>query len=156
LTAGIWWDIEPLNEFHLAASDVITFHNYQPADHLEKQIASLKLHGRPVICTEWMARTCGSLVSTHLPIFAREKVGCFNWGLVAGKTNTIYPWQDIFNVSNIMGNSVDQQAMRDLWFHDLFKADGSPYDSAEVELFQRYTAVNSLSSPGVPVPEYSI
>ena len=69
---------------------------------------------------------------------------------------TIYPWQDIFNVSNIMGNSVDQQAMRDLWFHDLFKADGSPYDPAEIELFQRYTAVNSLSSPGVPVPEYSI
>ena len=156
LTAGIWWDIEPLNEFQLAASDVITFHNYQPADHLEKQIASLKLHGRPVICTEWMARTCGSLVSTHLPIFAREKVGCFNWGLVAGKTNTIYPWQDVINVLNIMGDSVDQQAMRDLWFHDLFKADGSPYDSAEVELFQRYTAVNSLSSPGVPVPEYSI
>jgi hypothetical protein len=154
LTAG--WDIEPLNEFQLGASDIITFHNYQPADHLEKQIATLKLHGRPIICTEWMARICESLVSTHLPIFAHEKVGCINWGLVAGKTNTIYPWQDIFNVSNIMGESANQQATRDAWFHDLFNADGTPYDPNEVELFKRYTMENSLSAPKVPMPEYSI
>lgn len=157
LTAGVWWNIEPLNEFQLAASDVITFHNYQSADHLEKQIATLKVHERPVICTEWMARSCGSLVSSHLPIFARERVGCINWGLVAGKTNTIYPWQDIFNVSTIMGETVDREAMRDMWFHDLFNADGTPYDPNEVELFQRYTTANPQTShtSSVPMTQYS-
>ncbi|MEO7839780.1 MAG: cellulase family glycosylhydrolase [Anaerolineales bacterium] len=100
LSVGIWFDNKELNEFQLAVSDVITFHNYSPADHLERQIAELKTHVRPLVCTEWMARTCGSLGSTHLPIFSQEKVGCLNWGLVAGKTNTIYQWevlQDFLN-----------------------------------------------------------
>ena len=78
LSVGLWFDNEKLNEFKLAASDIITFHNYRPTDSLENQIAELKIHNRPLICTEWMARTCGSLVGTHLPIFARDKIGCVN------------------------------------------------------------------------------
>jgi hypothetical protein len=138
LTAGVWFDNKQLNEFQLASSDVVTFHNYQPAAGLEREIVSLKLYKRPIICTEWMARTCGSLVDTNLPIFAREKVGCINWGLVSGKTNTIYQWEvmpDLVNVTTRQTGSGETM----IWFHDLFGVDGTPYDQTEVDLFKKYT-----------------
>ena len=135
LTVGVWFDNQALNEFQLAASDVITFHHYWAPEKLEREIAKLKVHGRPVICTEWMARTCGSLVSTNLPVFVRESVGCINWGLVAGKTNTIYQWQEL----NPLNESMDLQAGPVVWFHDLLSADGTPYDRTEIEIFKKYT-----------------
>ena len=78
--------------FRFPPSDVITFHNYGPAQSLEDQIDQLRIHDRPLICTEYMARPADSRFETHLPIFKRERVGCLNWGLVAGKTNTIFAW----------------------------------------------------------------
>lgn len=139
LSVGLWWEFQKLNEFQLAASDVITFHNYRPADNLEQQIAMLKAYGRPVICTEWMARHCDSLVGTNLPIFARERVGCLNWGLVAGKTNTIYPWKEVLELSNRGAGSIELTAEPKLWFHDLLRPDGTPYDQNECDLFKTYT-----------------
>jgi hypothetical protein len=135
LTAGVWFENKPLNDFQLEASDVITFHNYRMPSELETTIAELKSHNRPLICTEWMARSCGSLVSTNLPIFARENVGCINWGLVSGKTNTIYPWQDLAIVAN-----------PEMWFHDLFHADGTPYDQSETDLFRQFTSARALAA----------
>lgn len=135
LSVGVWFKNKKLNDFQLAASDVITFHNYSPASQLEKQIAELKTHGRPLICTEWMARTRGSFVETNLPVFAREKVGCINWGLVAGKTNTIYPWKKPWDALNPVKWFQDKSAEPKLWFHDLFRADGTPYDETEIRLF---------------------
>jgi hypothetical protein len=149
LTVGIWFDNEPLNEFQLAASDVITFHHYWEPEKLEREITKLKGYGRPVICTEWMARTCGSLVGTHLPVFARENVGCFNWGLVAGKTNTIYQWKEL----NSVQEPIDLQVGPEVWFHDLFCADGTPYDRTEIEIFKKYTGVHRLASSSVTFPE---
>ena len=139
LSAGVWFDNKQLNNFQLAASDIITFHNYSEAENLERQIVELKKHGRPLICTEWMARTCGSLVDTNLPVFAQEKVGCLNWGLVAGKTNTIYQWQTIPGLLNPVTRFTDQSSEPEVWFHDLFFADGTPYDEEEIELFKQYT-----------------
>ena len=140
LSAGIWFDNKELNEFQLAESDIITFHNYRPAEHLENQIAELKIHERPIICTEWMARTCGSLVNTHLPVFAREKIGCINWGLVTGKTNTIYQWKELEALLEPAALPVDDPgAAPKVWFHDLFSSDGTPYDPMEIELFRTYT-----------------
>ena len=136
LTAGIWFDNSKLNEFQLAASDIITFHNYCPADNIERQIIELKTLGRPLICTEWMARTCGSLVGTHLPLFAREQVGCVNWGLVSGKTNTIYQWQILPDFVIAATSVTSQDSMTDVWFHDLLHVDGTPYDQTEIELFK--------------------
>lgn len=128
LTVGIWFDVKELNDFQLTASDVITFHNYWPADNLVRQIAELRRYGRPLLCTEWMARTRGSLVETNLPIFHQENVGCINWGLVAGKTNTIWPW------------GTEKGAPEpDPWFHDLFRQDGAPYREQEVALFRKLT-----------------
>ena len=84
LTAGIWSDNVALNEFQVAASDIISFHNYQNAEKLAAQISELRRHGRPLICTEWMCRGYSD-VATCLPVFHREHVGCRNWGLVSGK-----------------------------------------------------------------------
>jgi hypothetical protein len=126
LSVGIWFDLRELNEHLLALSDVITFHNYSPADKLVQQIAELRQHGRPLICSEWMARTLGSLVETNLPIFFQENVGCINWGLVAGKTNTIWQW-----------GTEEGAPEPDPWFHDLLRADGTPYREREVALFRK-------------------
>jgi hypothetical protein len=128
LTAGLWFDNKALSDFQLANSDVITFHNYNDAESLKKRIAELKKHGRPVICTEWLRRTGGSLVQTHLPLFKAEKVGCYNWGLVSGKTQTIYPW-----------GSKEGSPEPKVWFHDLFRTDGTPFDAAEIDLFRTLT-----------------
>ncbi len=140
LSVGVWFEDAALNEFQLAQSDVITFHNYESANHLERQIAALKELGRPLICTEWLRRCPGfapdgtqrhtenSLVQTCLPVFKQEHVGCINWGLVAGKTNTIYPW-----------GKPGGPAEPPVWFHDLFRQDGMPYDSAEIEVFKQLT-----------------
>lgn len=147
LTAGVWFDNKQLNDYQLASSDVVTFHNYQPADRLEREIATLKLYKRPVICTEWMARTCGSLVDANLPVFAREKVGCINWGLVSGKTNTIYQWQVMPDFVDATAQLVPGKTM--IWFHDLFGVDGTPYDQTEVDLFKKYTGRSTPLSSGI-------
>ncbi len=92
LTAGLWFDDVALNRHLIALSDVISFHNYNPVPDLERQIAHLHAEGRPLFCTEYLARNKGSCFESHLPVFARTHVGAFHWGLVAGQTQTIYPW----------------------------------------------------------------
>ena len=131
LSAGLWFDNQALNEFQLQASDVITFHNYTDLDSLIAQIAELRAHGRPLICTEYMARTQNSRFETHLPVFKREAVGCINWGLVSGKTQTIFPWK-----------TPGEGPEPELWFHDIFYADGRPYIPQEVEAIRQIVKGN--------------
>jgi endo-1,4-beta-mannosidase len=126
LTVGVWFGNKMLNDYQLAESDVITFHNYNDADNLRKEIKNLKKLGRPVICTEYMASKNNSLFTTCLPVFKEEHVGAYNWGLVSGKTQTIYPW-----------GSPKGAPEPKLWFHDIFRADGSPYDPAEAALIKK-------------------
>lgn len=63
-----------------------------------------------------------------LPIFKRYHAGCINWGLVSGKTQTIYHW-----------GSKQSTAPPVEWFHDLFYPDGRPYRQAEVDTFRKLT-----------------
>lgn len=129
LTVGTWYGNPVLDTFQFAASDIITFHNYGPADELAKQIADLRRFSRPLMCTEWLRRG-HSDVATCLPVFHAERVGCINWGLVSGKTQTIYPW-----------GSPQGGPEPALWFHDILRADGTPFDPAEVELFRKLTGL---------------
>jgi hypothetical protein len=128
LSVGVWFDNPVLSDYQLQASDIITFHNYNDAASLEGQIADLKKHGRPLLCSEYMARTRGSRFETHLPIFKREQVGCINWGLVSGKTQTIFQW-------GVPGGEKEPE----VWFHDIFRLDGTPYDEAEVRFIREIT-----------------
>jgi hypothetical protein len=75
----------------LELSDVISFHNYGPLPALKAQAALLQGQRRPLLCTEWMARKAGSRFETHLPYFKEQKIGCWNWGFVAGRTQTFFP-----------------------------------------------------------------
>lgn len=132
LTAASWnGELKTLNDFKRAHSDVITFHNYRDAKTLEEEIVSLIEYERPIICTEYMARTSESFFETHLPIFKKYNVGAINWGLVAGKTNTIFPW-----------GSKEGTPEPEVWFHDIFRKDGTPYDAREIELIRSITGGN--------------
>lgn len=129
LTVGVWFmDFPEINKYQLENSDVITFHNYSDTTSMKTAIDSLQKRGRPVICTEYMARTNNSKFETHLPILKRYHVGAINWGLVSGKSNTIFPW-----------GSKEGSPEPNPWFHDVFRKDGSPYDKNEVELIKKLT-----------------
>jgi hypothetical protein len=136
---GLWLRNTELNAFQLSESDVNTFHNYSSAEDLERQIVEPKQHRCPLICTEWLARTRGSLVRTDLPVFAREKVGSLNSGLVAGKTNTIYQWKSPRDILNPKSWFINKTANPKIWFHDLLRTDGTPYNQTEIELFKKFT-----------------
>ena len=112
----------------LIHSDIVTFHAYWGRDRVSQFIDYLEVLDRPILCTEWMARAVGSRIADQLQLFQDRKVGCFQWGLVKGRTQTWLPWPD--DLVRAHGGTVD----RSRWFHDLLKPDGSPYDPKETEI----------------------
>lgn len=139
LTAGVWtgdwWsnpdDLSPLNSFQLETSDVITFHAYSPLDRTRQMADALFRYGRPVICTEYMARTAGSTFEAILPYFHEKRIGAYNWGFVAGKSNTIHGWETW---------KTPDKGEPKVWFHDILRPDGKPYDRAEVDLIKKLSS----------------
>jgi Cellulase (glycosyl hydrolase family 5) len=138
LTSGVWkgdWSsdasLSEMARFQLHNSDVITFHSYDPPEVTKKKIGSLRRYDRPIVCTEYMARPLGSTFASILPLLKTERVGAYNWGFVNGKSQTIYPW-----------NSWDKPYTSEpaVWFHDIFRADGQPYDPKETELIRKLTS----------------
>jgi hypothetical protein len=128
ISAGLWdWSLEKLNTFQLTHSDVITYHDYEDPDKHERVVQILKANGRPVICTEYMARLRNSTFENTMPMLKKEKVGAINWGLVSGKTNTIYAWD-----TPMPGGDEPK-----VWFHDVFRKDGTPYKQDEVNLIKQ-------------------
>ena len=132
ISAGLWaWDFEKLNAFQVLNSDVITYHDYEDPQWHQRVIELLKANGKPLICTEYMARTRNSRFSNILPLLKKYNVGAINWGLVAGKTNTIYAWD----------TPLPDGTEPAEWFHDIFRKDGTPYRQDEVNLIRKLNAV---------------
>jgi hypothetical protein len=130
LSVGVWrLDFYELNRFQIENSDVITYHCYHNADRHLDWIHILKSHGRPLICTEYMARRFGSTFETILPMLKEQQVGAINWGFVAGKSNTIFAWDD----------PRPDGTEPELWFHDIFRTDGTPYSEAEINTIKQIT-----------------
>lgn len=129
LTVGVWYDNKALNEYQLANSDIISFHNYEGVPKMESQINDLLKYGRPVFCTEYMARTRSSRFETHLPLLKKYNVSAINWGFVAGKSNTIYQWD----------TPVPDGSEPKIWFHDVYRKDGSPFDAEEIKIIKSVT-----------------
>jgi len=130
LSAGVWSkELVDLNNFQLANSDVITYHNYSDREEHQQWIDSLRTYNRPLICTEYMARTRNSFFATIMPMLKKQNIGAYNWGLVSGKTNTIYAWD------TPMPDGREPQ----VWFHDIFRKDGTPYKQEEVDLIKSLT-----------------
>lgn len=138
LTSGVWHDnwsdpskMNPVTKIQLAESDIITFHNYEWPEDFEARVRELLPHHRPIICTEYMARGAGSTFDTILPLAKQMHVGAINWGLVAGKTQTYLPW-DSWQHPYVLSQPT-------VWFHEVFRNDGTPYRRHETELIQQLT-----------------
>jgi hypothetical protein len=132
ITSGVWlgdYLAHPtvLQRIQLEESDVISFHNYDGPADLRKRIEGLKKLGRPVLCTEFMARGNHSTFKDNLPVLKEFNIAAWSWGLVSGKSNTIYPWD------SWKKPYADEPKV---WFHDIFRADGTPFSTAEVQLIR--------------------
>jgi hypothetical protein len=114
----------------LEHSDIITFHNYENLASVKQRVAFLRKLNRPILCSEYMARPTGSTFQAILPYFKQEKIGAYNWGFVAGKSQTIYPWETW---------QKKYTAEPPVWFHDIFRPDGTPYDANEVKFLRKMT-----------------
>jgi hypothetical protein len=137
LTSGVWqgnWGDRArrsvISDIQLENSDVISFHSYDEPAGFETRIAELAPQGRPILCTEYLARHLGSTVEGILPIAKRHNVAAFNWGLVAGKTQTYLPWDS-------WDHPYTTTPKR--WFSDLLHSDGRPYRDSEVRTIRRHT-----------------
>ena len=138
LTAGVWkgnWSADDkltaMDKIMLEQSDVISFHNYDDADKFEQRIQWLQRFKRPILCTEYMARGNKSTFEGSLPVAKKYNVAALNWGFVQGKTQTHLPWD------SWQKPYVDREPA--IWFHEIFRPDGSPYRTEEVELIRRLT-----------------
>ena len=130
---GNWGDLarlSPMEQVQLDNSDVISFHNYGKLDDVKKCVEHLRRYGRPVICSEYMARPMGSTFDPVMGYFKEQKVGAINWGFVSGKSQTIYPWDSWKKAYT---------AEPPVWFHDIFRADGTPYRPEEVAYIKTVT-----------------
>lgn len=130
LTSGIWsLDLHELNEYQLNNSDVITYHCYLNKDRHADWINFMRLYNRPLICTEWMGRRFDSTFEKVMPMLKDEKIGAYCWGFVAGKTNTIFAWDD----------PRPDGKEPELWFHDIVRKDGTPYSENEIKTIKSLT-----------------
>jgi hypothetical protein len=125
LTSGVWqgdWSaddkLSEMASFQLQNSDIITFHSYESSQEMKRRIDSLRRLRRPIVCTEYMARPRGSTFAAY------------NWGFVNGKSQTIYPWDSWEKTYS---------AEPPVWFHDIFRKDGTPYDPKEATLIRQLT-----------------
>jgi hypothetical protein len=153
VTSGVWLgdyltDPTPVQRLQLEQSDIISFHNYDAPNELRKRIEGLQKLGRPVLCTEYMARGNHSTFTDNLPVLKEYHVAAWSWGLVNGKSNTIYPWDSwVKHYTN----------EPPVWFHDVFRADGTPFSTAEAQLIRslsgRGTMIRSSVEPGRNSPQ---
>lgn len=147
LTSGVWKGdyanaekFDATEQIQIENSDFITFHTYEAADEVAKRIKFLQKLNRPIMCTEYMARPRGSTFVAILPVGVRYNVGMINWGFVEGKSQTIYPWDSWEKPY------VEYEPW--IWFHDVFRTDGTPYLREETDLIKRITGKAKAQTAG--------
>ncbi|MFM7815605.1 MAG: 1,4-beta-xylanase, partial [Verrucomicrobiota bacterium] len=146
VTSGVWLSghkvdpkrLNPFEKIQLEESDIITFHAYDPLPGVKDWIANLRKLDRPILCTEYMARPNGSQFDPILGYMKEEKVGAYCWGFVAGKTNTTFAWDT--------WQRPEKNPEPKVWFHDIFRTDGTAFSAAEVAYIRKITGVKSDAS----------
>ena len=132
LTVGLWKDSEKWNDidslsaidrFAISNSDVISFHAYGDLEETRKKIEDLEKFNRPLLCTEYLARGEQNTFQIMLPLFKEKEIAAVNWGFVAGKTNTAFPWSSW---------QVEFDSLPKIWHHDIYLPDKTPYDEKEI------------------------
>lgn len=139
LSSGVWqhddWSpgkLTAIEKIQIEQSDVISFHDYNWPEVFERRVQQLQLYGRPLLCTEYMARGNGSTFDGSLPIGKRRNVAMINWGFVDGRSQTRLPWDSWQKPYTLQEPTI--------WFHEVLHGDGTPYRTAEAELIKRLTA----------------
>ena len=138
LTSGIWsryTELNPSEQLCLELSDVISYHNYSNyADHVE-EICYLKKFNRPLMNTEWLNRITYNTVRECFPLFYLEKISCWNWGFVAGLSQTYEPYESLWQLEE-RGEAYLLDFTK--WQHDLLRPSLRPYDPGEIKLIRRF------------------
>jgi len=129
ITTGAWVDLNsPLSSRMMELSDVVSFHGYDGVAGIEEKLRICATPGRPVLCTEWLCRQAGNDFTSLLQLFRDRKIGCWNWGLVAGRTQTYFHW----------GSPIGAPEPKP-WQHDILHGDGRPYNEQEVNFIKMTT-----------------
>ncbi len=140
LTSGLWngddWapgapSLNAIQRAQLELSDVLSFHHYGWPEGWQHRARQLQSYGRPVLCTEFLSRGTGSTFDALLPLAHPQRVGMWCWGLVEGRIQTTLPWDSWAHPYT------DRQPP--VWYHDVLRADGTPYRPAEADLMRRLT-----------------
>jgi hypothetical protein len=119
--------ITALDNYMFSHSDIVSFHCYEDREGTEKRIKDILRYGRPMLCTEYMARPFDSTFQDILPLFQQYGIGAYNWGFVAGKSQTHCPWDSW---------QIRYENEPELWFHDIFRENGEPYIQEEVDFLK--------------------
>lgn len=106
-----------------------------------EEVLALSKYGKPIVCTEYMAREAGSTFDPLLGYMEAAGVSAFNWGLVSGLTQTIYPWSSLNDPNPYEG--VDDP---DPWFHDILQSDGTPKYPEEADYIRSITSAAAARS----------
>lgn len=131
-------------------SDVHSIHCYETAERTRLLLDKFEAYGRPVLMTEYLARERGSTFEGVMPLLKERNVAAINWGFVAGKSGTIWPWSSRERDGGFVGADALRRGMdtfpepRDLpepelWFHDILRFDGTPYSGDEVACIKSLT-----------------
>ncbi|MCL3780096.1 1,4-beta-xylanase [Prolixibacteraceae bacterium JC049] len=124
-------------------SDVYSFHNYSSPEGFRNSVAHAvkEAKGRPIFCTEYMARTTDNTFQNCMPTFKEKHIACWNWGFVDGKSATKWAWSsrkykpgDAIPTPTTDPKTVSTDPP--LWFHDIFRLDGTPYKKEEVKFIK--------------------
>lgn len=147
LTVGIWRDAVHLDnlleieQFGLDNSDIISYHNYSSYSDNIIAIHNLKKLGRPIINTEWLNRCGGNTIEQMFPLFWEEKIGCYNWGFVAGKYQTYEPHNGVWDGYKANPQYFDHFDFTK-WFHDLYRPSHNPYNPKEIEIIKQFCTLS--------------
>ncbi len=141
LTSGVWHTpghFSPAELTALELSDVVSYHNYRNYESNILEIAELRRHGRPLLNTEWLNRIAGNDLESMFPLFCLEKVGCWNWGFVAGLSQTYEPYESMWR-----RYEADPSTPLDFtrWMHDLFRPSLHPYNPREIEVIRKFSTL---------------
>ena len=137
LTSCVWRGLghfSAAEKTALELSDLVSYHNYSSYADNVVMIDFLRRYGRPIINTEWLHRQQRNTVQEMFPLFFLEKIGCWNWGFVAGLSQTYEPWEYMYQRYSAGERDIDFTK----WQHDLFRPSLRPYDPREIELIERF------------------
>ena len=141
LASDIWYwrdldNLRPNDKLSAELSDVISWHCYKPLENFIPDYECLKKLNRPILLTEWLNRINRQEVRELYPLLYLERINCWCWGFVVGKTQTNEPWDSLWEQHDATGGKTRYDFTR--WQHDLFRTNLRPYDPNEVALMTEY------------------